>query len=236
MPKNVLIKYARLNLPVDIETLQSETKEMIDADHWFPHLNERHYTGNWSVLSLRSPGGNSKTITADLMNESDFIDTPLMQRFSSVQKLVGNLHCPVMSVRLLNLKAGAIIKPHRDFDLCFEKGEARIHVPVFTNPDVQFFIEEDRLPLKEGEIWYIYANLKHSVCNQGTTDRIHLVIDCTVNEWLREIFEQGEKVMTEEKINLNEIQKVIQELRLQNTAMSNKLADELMERIPSQAG
>ena len=231
MQKNFLIRYARLNLPVDIENLQSETKELVDSNNWFPHLNERHYTGNWDVLALRSPGGNSKSIAADLMNESDFIDTPLMQRFSSVQKLVGNLYCPVMSVRLLRLKTGAVIKPHRDFDLCFEKGEARIHVPVFTNPDVQFFIEEERLPLKEGESWYINANLTHSVCNHGATDRIHLVIDCTVNEWLKDIFAQAEKVMIEEKVNVTEIQKIIHELRLQNTAMSNKLADKLLEKI-----
>ena len=236
MPKNFLIKYARLNLPVDIETLQSETRELMDSNHWFPHLNQRHYTGNWNVLSLRSPGGNSKTIAAELMNESDFIDTPLMQQFPSVYKLIAGFQCPVMSVRLLNLKAGAIIKPHRDFDLCFEKGEARIHVPVFTNPGVQFFIEEEQLPFKEGESWYINANLTHSVCNHGTTDRIHLVIDCTVNEWLKEIFDQGEKVVFEEKINLNEILKVIRELRLQNTEISNKLADKLLEKIKSETG
>jgi hypothetical protein len=42
--------------------------------------------------------------------------------------------------------------------------------------------------------------------------------------------------MFEEKINLGEIQKVIHGLRLQNTETSNKLADELLEKIQSQSG
>jgi hypothetical protein len=229
--KIFMIKYARLNLPLNIELLQYETEKMMDRNEWSPHLNQKHYTGTWNVLSLRSPGGSSKNIAADLMNEFDFIDTPLMQQFSSVQELVGNLRCPVMSVRLLNLKAGAIIKPHRDLDLCFEKGEARIHVPVFTNPDVEFILEEERLLMNEGESWYINVNLVHSACNHGMTDRIHLVIDCRVNEWLKDIFEQGEKALIEEKVNLDEIQKIIYELRLQNTKISNRLADELLEKI-----
>jgi len=37
--------------------------------------------------------------------------------------------------------------------------------------------------------------------------------------------------MIEEKVNVHEIEKIIRELRLQNTAMSNKLADKLLEKI-----
>ena len=85
--------------------------------------------------------------------------------------------------------------------------------------------------MKEGECWYINANLRHSVANHGGTDRIHLVIDCTVNGWLTNIFNEAEKVMIEEEVNVDEIQKVIRELRLQNTAMSNKLAEQLAEKI-----
>src|ERR1043166_8880972 len=223
MQEKFLIKYAKLHLPVDIERLQSETKKFIEATEWSPHLNRKHYTGNWEVLPLRSPGGNLKKVTADQMNETAFMDTPLMDEFPSVKKVIGELECPVMAVRLLNLKTGAIIKPHRDFGLCFEKGEARIHVPVFTNPAMEFVLDEERLIMNEGESWYINANLVHSVSNHGATDRIHLVIDCTVNEWLKNTFAQGEKVMMEEKPDVSKIQKMIYNLRLQNTALSHKL-------------
>jgi mannose-6-phosphate isomerase-like protein (cupin superfamily) len=226
-----MIKYAKLNFQLDTKALQSETTNMTAATEWSPHLNQNHYSGNWDVLALRSPGGSTKSIAADLMNEKTYSDTLLMEQFPSVQMFLSNLECPVMSVRLLNLKAGAIIKSHRDHDLCFEKGEARIHVPVFTNPQVEFFIAEERLEMKEGESWYINANCMHHVTNFGSTDRIHLVFDCGVNDWLKNIFEQGEKVFVEEKQNSDEMRKIINELRLLNTDVSNRLADELLQNI-----
>jgi hypothetical protein len=48
-----------------------------------------------------------------------------------------------MSARLLSLRPGAVIKTHRDADLTFENGEVRIHVPIFTNPEVDFEIERE---------------------------------------------------------------------------------------------
>src|ERR1700748_3760669 len=87
---------------------------------WQPHYNTQGYEGGWEVLTLRSPGGNADSIFADLMDQDEFIDTVYMQNFPSVKQLCESLGCPLMSVRLLNLKAGAIIKEHRDRELSFE--------------------------------------------------------------------------------------------------------------------
>jgi hypothetical protein len=35
-----------------------------------------------------------------------------------------------------------------------------------------------------GEAWYLRLSDPHSVANRGTTDRVHLVIDCVVDAWL----------------------------------------------------
>jgi hypothetical protein len=35
-----------------------------------------------------------------------------------------------------------------------------------------------------GEAWYLDLNLPHSVTNHGPTDRVNLVVDCVVNDWL----------------------------------------------------
>ena len=132
-----------------------------------------------------------------------------------------------MSVRFLNLQAGSEIKPHRDRDLAFEMGEARIHFPVVTNEYVEFYIDHELVRMNEGECWYINANLEHKVANKGKTDRIHLVIDCEVNDWLKEVFNKGERSEKPNTVNRGLNKQVIEALRLQNTSTSNQLADKL---------
>ena len=44
------------------------------------------------------------------------------------------------------------------------------------------------MTLAPGETWYLNVNLPHSVTNGGDEPRVHLVVDCEVNGWLRELF------------------------------------------------
>ena len=99
--------------------------------------------------------------------------------------MLTHFHSPLRAVRLLRLEAGARIREHRDHMLGLADGEARLHIPVATNPDVDFVVAGRRLVLNVGETWYIDFSLPHRVANRGTTARVHLVIDCAANDWLR---------------------------------------------------
>jgi quercetin dioxygenase-like cupin family protein len=57
---------------------------------------------------------------------------------------------------------------------------------------VEFLLQGRRIEMREGEAWYLDLNLPHAVANRGRTDRIHLVVDCVVNDWVRALLEQGE--------------------------------------------
>jgi quercetin dioxygenase-like cupin family protein len=57
-----------------------------------------------------------------------------------------------------------------------------------TDPRVGFFLGGERVPLGEGECWYMDFNLPHRVENDGDAARVHLVVDCVVNEWVRSLF------------------------------------------------
>jgi len=222
-----MICFAKLNISLT-GNIQEELQRF--SISWTPHFNTSHYQGEWQVLSLRSPGGKD-SIIPDLNGEDEYADTENMTFFPSVKNLLDSLHCPVMSVRFLNLKTGAIIKPHRDAELAFERGEARLHFPVFTNPEVEFYVEDDRVVMNEGECWYINANLPHRVANYGTSDRIHLVIDCKVNDWLKQIFGQAEKKSQIDQINIRQQRQIIESLKLQNTEASLALAYKLEREL-----
>jgi len=220
-----MIRYAKLPLLFNAGETQNE---LLSVDkNWQSHFNTYHFEGSWTVLALRSPDGSHTNIIPELMANSEYRDTLFMEQFPSVKQLLSKFDCPIMAVRFLNLQAGAIIKPHRDNELAFEKGEARLHFPIITNPDVEFYIEDDRILLTEGSCWYINANLTHQVFNKGNTDRIHLVIDCKVNSWLKDLINSSNEISFKDEQENGQLLMIIKELRLQNTEAANKMASEL---------
>ena len=90
----------------------------------------------------------------------------------------------------MRLEPGGDLKEHSDpqLDLQF-RNQVRLHVPVFTNDSVDFLLNGTRVPLRSGELWYLRLSDPHSVENHGEVDRVHLVIDATVNPWLRDLIE-----------------------------------------------
>ena len=159
----------------------------LGTDKFVPHFNTAYYQGDWSALPLRSVGGNPGHIYPDPTAKSAFADTPLLAGCPYLREVLATFHCPQQSVRLLHLKAGSAIKEHRDHELGFENGEIRLHLPVTTNPEVEFALAGNRIVMSEGECWYLDFNLPHRVADRGATDRVHLVIDCVVNDWLRHL-------------------------------------------------
>jgi quercetin dioxygenase-like cupin family protein len=224
-----VVSYAKIPLFIDVKAAQAEL--LAAKGQWRAHLNTYHYTGSWQVLPLRSPGGKADNPVPDLIGESGYADTLYMERFPSVRQLTEALECPIMSVRFLNLKAGAVIKQHTDPQLAFEKGEARLHFPVFTNPEVEFYSEEKRIYLNEGECWYLNANLPHRVSNNGPSDRIHLVVDCKVNDWIHNLITSSGAIFYKKEVVDDNLLNMIKHLRWQNTEQSNKKADECEELV-----
>jgi hypothetical protein len=64
----------------------------------------------------------------------------------------------------------------------------RVHVPVVTNELVEFYLNQTRVVLAAGSCWYLRLSDPHRVSNNGSTDRVHLVIDAFVNEWVKGLF------------------------------------------------
>ena len=178
-----MLKYVKLPLAFDPAGLQADLRQ-IAPDQWQAHFNSRYYEGDWSGVSLRALGGNAAQLYPD-PTAKEFADTPLLARCANLQQALAAFHCPTQSVRLLKVGPGSRILEHKDYNLSLEDGEIRLHVPVTTNPEVEFFVDGGRVDMQAGECWYVNFNLPHRVANLGATSRIHLVMDCVVNDWLR---------------------------------------------------
>src|SRR5215218_5564073 len=186
-----MIKYLQLKKIFDAEKMQAELA-MLNTSVWMQHYNKSMYDGGWSVLPLRSINGSLNNIISihnDASLERVYSNTALLQHCPYLQSVIDYFECEKTSVRLMKLEPRALIKPHSDHELSFEEGEARFHITVKTNPGVIFLLENERVIMQEGECWYLNLSLKHSVRNESDTERVHLVIDIRVNEWIKQLFD-----------------------------------------------
>lgn len=179
----------RLPLNFDATRLQADVA-YVQSQHWQAHFNTRIYDGDWSGVPLRAAAGSAIPMYSDPRAES-WEDTPLLQSCDYVREALAAFQCPLLAVRLLRLGAGSLIKEHRDPMLSPEHGEVRIHVVVATNPDVECSIDGVSHRWAAGECWYGNFTLPHSFANRGSTERMHIVLDCKVNDWLRGLLEGG---------------------------------------------
>jgi hypothetical protein len=179
-----MVSALRLPFTFDTVALKSDLQK-IGSDEWIPHFNPQYYEGLWSGVALRSVNGTASQLFADPSKSKSYADTPVLDRCRYFKEVLGAFKCPLETVRLLKLDSGSRIREHTDFDLGHRYGVVRVHLPVQTNPAIEFFLDGERVLMNEGESWYLDLSLPHRVENNGETDRIHLVIDCVVNEWVK---------------------------------------------------
>ena len=175
------VRFCRLPLRFDVGGLQTDLAGLV-AGEWAAHFNGGYHDGGWTGIGLRTVGGDAKSLYP--RPDADYADTPLLARCPHIRAALAELRAPLHAVRLLRLAAGAVIREHCDDRLSLADGAARLHVPIATNPGVEFYLDGVRLPMAEGECWYVDFSLPHRVQNLGATDRIHLVVDCAVSDWL----------------------------------------------------
>ncbi|WP_241507214.1 aspartyl/asparaginyl beta-hydroxylase domain-containing protein [Aquimarina sediminis] len=187
-----LMENAFLKLPF----LFSEDRLLRDLNYcqsyqFTSHFNTNDYSGDWKSIALRSLNGEVNQIYAHSSGSENYKNTPLLDNCPYFREVIAFFECEKESIRLLNLSPNGKIKEHRDHNLGYEDNSFRIHIPITTNNNVLFYINNQKVTMSVGESWYGNFNLPHWVENNGTTDRIHLIIDCIRNEWSDELFLQS---------------------------------------------
>ena len=140
-----------------------------------------YHKGDWETVNLRSPFGDPK-IDFARNHYRDYIDTNLLKQCPYLQEVLHFFKCPTYRVRLSKLKAGASIVPHVDTNTL------RFHIPIVTHPDVIFHINDERVFMEAGELWFLDTSFKHAVENRSPVDRVHMLIDVEYNAWVRSLF------------------------------------------------
>ena len=190
--------------------LEPFTEDLTGAAEFLDNLDftkvKTKYTKgkDWTAISLYGYGPKiTDILKPGVLKSSVKIDEKLQWTnlheatpLNPVFKILENLPCKYERVRFMKLEAGKVIGKHSDKidkDLGFDDGQImRIHVPIRTNDDVVFSLYESprakvayEYNLKTGHYYYMDVTKPHAVRNMSEVDRIHLVVDCYVNDSLR---------------------------------------------------
>lgn len=174
----------KLSLSFDIAGLREDLASINKSD-WRSHYKQYHYEGDWCALALQSVSGEIQDLSPG-PRDAEYRPTPLLEMTPHIAELLASIKTPMRRVRLMRLVAGSEIKEHIDSYWPITD-EVRLHIPIKTDDLVEFCVGGQRLKMKPGDCWYLDVNSPHGVTNRSSADRIHLVVDCEIGPWIRDL-------------------------------------------------
>jgi hypothetical protein len=143
--------------------------KQINSGDWKPVWEDGSYADqNWREIKLID----------------NYESTPFYELFPEVQKVTDGFKTQIINMMFYSMLPGGIINPHRDMIGNVGWGGLRFHIPIITNPNVFFNVSDERVIMNPGELWALDTSYVHSVANKGNEDRVHLVFDVKVNDWV----------------------------------------------------
>ncbi|RKH65886.1 aspartyl/asparaginyl beta-hydroxylase domain-containing protein [Corallococcus llansteffanensis] len=115
--------------------------------------------------------------------------SPVLARAPALRELLSGLGLRLRLARLLRLEPGGVIREHHDAFL--SRRIVRLHVPIVTHPDVEFYLGGQRCPWGAGELWYGDFSQPHHGINRSAIARVHLVLDVSADAALLRLFPEG---------------------------------------------
>lgn len=149
-------------------------------DAWVPHPQK--FEGN-EYVPLVTPAG---VITNEFAGPMGI--TPYLRQSSYLMEVMAALDCVWGRSRLMGLGPGGAVPEHIDINY-YWRTHVRVHVPIITNPDVDFTCGGETVHMEPGDCWVIDTFQSHQVENRGTEQRIHLVLDTVGGERLWDLLE-----------------------------------------------
>lgn len=161
-------EFIRLPFRFDAQRLQQEV-DAIEESEWRPH--PQGFRGNSALLLVSADGDPGNDALCGHLKP-----TPLLARLPYIRQVLASFGSKLGRTRLMRIDEHEEVEAHSDLHYYWRE-HLRIHVPIRTDPAVEFTCGARRLHMAEGECWIFDTWKLHRVTNASGRRRIHLVAD-----------------------------------------------------------
>jgi hypothetical protein len=162
------VPFIQLPLLFDADALAAEINA-IEESHWRPH--PQGFPGNSMLPLVAVDGDPDNEAFAGTMQPTDYL-----RRCPYLSQVFASLGATVGRSRLMRLAGQAVVTRHADQGYYWVE-RVRVHVPIVTQPTVRFECGGEVINMAAGECWIFDTWRQHSVLNDATLSRVHLVVD-----------------------------------------------------------
>ncbi|NBX18670.1 MAG: aspartyl/asparaginyl beta-hydroxylase domain-containing protein [Proteobacteria bacterium] len=162
--------------------VQRLTHEILMAELPWKEAYSDYQSSGWKTASLLNASGHSRDV---VISDCKAVGTEALKLMPATENLIRSLNLDIMWARVARLEPNSFIWEHRDFAELKKVPRLRLHIPLQTHPDSYLVLAGQRIFMKSGFIWKLNPTFPHGVCNRGPVTRLHLILDCYVNETLR---------------------------------------------------
>ena len=173
----------KLPFQLDGDRMKQELESISDSFEFIINA----YTGN-SLFGMHLILPNKDGIANE--NGETFYMTEELKKCPYLQEVLNTFKSNKLTFRTQNLKAGGRIGRHNDGDKGLDSDVVRLNIPVATNEDVYTYFNDVRILMKDGECWLPDVTKMHEMENKSNETRWHLMIDCDLNDWWKDILKE----------------------------------------------
>ena len=175
-------RFRQLPILFDADRLAQEIAAL-PAAAWRAH--PQGFPGNDAMPLVTTDGDPGSDARAGAM-----APTPHLLACPYLMQVMDALGATWGRARLMRLSGAAEVTPHVDTDY-YWRDHMRVHVPIVTQPTVRFLCGGEEAHMAAGEAWIFDTWSLHSVHNDATAARIHLVADTVGGDGLLTLIEHG---------------------------------------------
>lgn len=158
--------------------------EIQDASLPWKEEYREYQSSGWQTVTLMNPTGN---YLDNVIYDGAAIPTSLLSDLPYTADLLESLSLKVMWARVACLKPNSFLWEHIDYKDLSDVRKVRIHIPLTTNSRSEICFSKNNVHMGVGFIWKLNPIFSHAVCNLGASDRLHLILDCYLNEKLEKM-------------------------------------------------